>query len=355
MIDDFSEGNEFLNQLRETLPRLLPTLLILLLLGGNMLFASSNLLPYWLEYQVLSAEVDEAQEALDALAANGDLSEVSVLEAQVETAEENVAVAADPFFTEDQIADVIQNLYTYADASGVQVFSLRTQETLPIEDGAYAVNVLRAQLTGSVPRLMNFVIRLREAALPTIVLENLDVQQQEMEAMLTLEIHIHVSPYAAGTALDDLPDLVVPTPFDPPQPTPIVESMPEPELTQSPQNQVATAPEATEEGHLRDCAGLPESPYVLGDVVVVDFSADSALNILSLPRTGEYEIEVRALAYDGYVLRLLAGPVCGQWEGQTVRYWRVHVNGIEGWIGEGVGEDLWLCPADMPNCVSEQP
>jgi len=355
MMDDFSEGNELLEQLRETLPRLLPTLLILLLLVGNMLFAAANLLPYWLRYQELASEVQEAQETLDALAASGELSEVSVLQEQLLSAEDNVVLAADTYFTEDQIADVIQNLYTYADGSGVRIFSLRTQEMAPIAGGAYATNILRAQLTGSVPRLMNFVIRLREAALPTILLQNLDIQQQDdTEAMLTLEIQVHISPYAGGTALDVLPERPIPTPFDPPQPTLIAEVTPTVDITPEPVG-VGATPEATEESSVRDCSGLPESPYELGDVVVVDFAGESALNILSLPRTGEYEIEVRALAYDGYVLRLLAGPVCGQWEGQTVRYWRVHVNGIEGWIGEGVGDDLWLCPTEAPDCVSEQP
>jgi len=354
MIDDFSEGNEFLDQIRETLPRILPTLLILLPLTGNLVFASSQLLPQWLAYQELSAEVEAAQEEFDALAANGDLSEVSVLEDQLLTAEESIGVAAEPFLAEDQVADVIQNLYIYADESGVQIFSLRTQETVPsVEEDPYTIDILRAQLTGSVPRLMNFVMRLREATLPTIRLDNVDIQQQEeTDAMLTLEILIHVSSYAPGTALDELPELDVPIPFDPPTPTPIPEIAPTVET--SPEQDVAATPaEATEEGNGRDCSGLLESPYTLGDVVVVDFAANGALNILSLPRTGEYDIEVKALAYDGYVLRLLAGPVCGLWEEQTVRYWRVHVNGIEGWIGEGTGDDLWLCPAETPNCASQ--
>lgn len=348
-MDDFSEGNEFLDELRQTIVRLLPTLLILLLLVANMLFASSALLPQWLRYQELVADVERVQVELDTLAALGEFSEIEVLAAQLESAEGDITLAAAGFLGDDQVADVIEHLYTYADASGVQIFSLRTQETSP-EAAAYVVSVLRAQLTGNVPRLMNFVIRLREATLVTIVLKNLEIQEQEEDAMLTVEIHLYLSPFADGSALNNLPDYVVPTPFDPPQPTPIVTITPTPT---SPE-EVAQAPEATPEDS-RDCSSLPESPYILGDVVVVDFSADSALNILSLPRTGEYEIEVRALAYDGYVLRLLAGPICGQWEGQTVRYWRVHVNGIEGWIGEGVGDDLWLCPATNPDCVSGQP
>lgn len=346
-MDDFSEGNEFLDELRQTVVRLLPTFLILLLLVGNMLYASSALLPQWLRYQELSTNVEQVQDELEALAEQGDFSELDVLEAQLDSAEDEIAVVAADFLTDDQVADVIEHLYTYADASGVQIFSLRTQETSP-EEAAYVVSVLRAQLTGNVPRLMNFVIRLREATLVTIVLKNLEIQEQDDTAMLTVEIQLYLSPFAEGTALNNLPDYVVPTPFDPPQPTPIVTETPTPQNAE----EVLDEPEATPE-NTRDCSSLPESPYILGDVVVVDFSTDSALNILSLPRTGEYEIEVRALAYDGYVLRLLAGPICGQWEGQTVRYWRVHVDGIEGWIGEGVGEDLWLCPADDPNCVSD--
>lgn len=352
-MDDFYEESSLLENLLPALLRLLPTLLIAGLLVGLMVFALRGILPEWQRYQALAAEREQLQAAEEQAALPQ--SEAELLSDQIVAAQTEVAGAAAPYLEQNQVADVVEHLYLYADESGVEIFSLRTQETALSEHEAYQVDLLRLQVMGSVPRLMSFTMRIRETALPTVILQNLNIQQQDDSAMLTMDMQVYISPYSDGVPLAALPTAAVPTVVNTPTPTPT----PTPSPTALPGAETTPLPEGTPpaEGALPgtqtvdDCPGAPPTLFALSEVVVVDFVDTGALNVLAQPRRGS-GTEVLALVYDGNVLRLLEGPACGQWEGQAVRYWRVRVGGVTGWVGEATAEDRWLCPSEDRNCAS---
>lgn len=392
MIED--EGMDFSN-IRETLLRLLPVLLIGTMLVANAMVIATQVLPQWQLYADVQQNLSNV-EAQIAAASRGQNDDESILQQQVDEADDALAAAARPLLTPSQPEEVLANLYWYAGESGVTITGVLTQQSaLDIESDLYNVRMFRLHVLGSVPRLMNFVMRLEEARIPSVQIANLSISQNEETSDLTMDVLLYNSAHATGAILDSLPQMAVPAPFDPPPPAAMgaeaaLEAAPPdgaPQADLPPDDSTAnvdgaspdaanadttnadaapagatasdadratdpeTAAAAASPGTQAANCDAPPTTFQIGDTVVVDFNTESVLNILDRPRTSSDPIELIGAARDNEVLQILNGPVCGQWRGADVWYWQIDHNGVQGWVGEASAADRWLCPQDEPECT----
>ncbi|MCB9451242.1 MAG: hypothetical protein H6672_07365 [Anaerolineaceae bacterium] len=346
---------------------LLPILLIGMIISGNLLFAAAVIFPAWQTHENLAAQVTSAQDTLHTQAASQDEDQqVAILQNQVDSAQAQLDTLAGGFLTTAQANQLLNQVYQYAQESRVEVAALRSQS--PAQSGMtvplYEVWLYRLQVTGDVVDLLNFLVHLRESAVPSVSLNNLSISPSQGTNMLMLDISIYTSVLATGTALAALPEapiiqVVVP------------EATPEPETVSGAVYGDGTAfavlpnvlptPEATVSATILDtlpvadtaCPGAPETLFKVGDIAVVDFNETGALRILARVNAPDPYIETRAQAYDNQQLLILAGPVCGTWNGQNIWYWYVEREGlgsIQGWAAEADLNDRWMCPLSLPEC-----
>src|SRR5690606_9826367 len=155
---------------------------------------------------------------------------------------------------------------------------------------------------------------------------------------------LYTSAYASGEALNDLPELALPEfveseSISETNGAPVVESQTSGQTvaqttlqgTPQPANTVASAAPVTT---TPICANAPATLFQVGSIAVVDFSEKGSLNMLSAPRTAGAAVYALTLARDGDRLQIIAGPVCGQWQGLELWYWQVNRDGTQGWVGE---------------------
>lgn len=351
MINDYEEQSQFA-EIIPTLLKLLPLLLIIGLLGATGMFATTKILPAWQSYDLVQQNVTLAEDQLatrEAEAGNSDM--ITILTARNEGVLEDTKNKAVDLLTESQVSEIIGHLFQYADESGTTVDVLSTEDLVDAADTSYRIHRVQAQVRGSTPRLMNYVLRLRESLLPSVEISNVYIEPRDDFSQLYMDIQLYTSPFADGSALANLPTYDVPAPFDPTVPQALLDPTPTPMRPTAVPAAVETQQALIEAD---TCPGAPPTLYEVGDVVIVSFIDKGALNVLSEPRTTGNQPTSMTLAYDGEVLRLQEGPICGQWEGQAVRYWRVQRNGIGGWVGEATLTDRWLCPTDNAHCTSTE-
>lgn len=334
-----------------SLSRLLPVLLIAAVLMGNGLFAATNVLPHLTQNQQLTTEVEAQRTALENRDAATSEDELLVLNRQLEVTQNAIDDSAATFLNENQVDELVERLYIVAEEVGVVITSLRTQGVEEDENPVYEVQQMQLQVEGDVPQLMNFVISFREAAQPVVQLDNLAINASGNRSVLTADLRLHLSPRATG---DVLVNLIEPLPL-----ITVVEA--EPTRTEAPasaegEEQVVLPPDeavntSTLTGTEADCASAPPTLFAIGDRAVVDFNGESALNVLTAPRSDGTEADIIVQAYDNHTLTILDGPVCGQWEARQLYYWYVEYAGVRGWVGEAVVDNRWLCTEDEPECA----
>ncbi|HEX2907128.1 MAG TPA: hypothetical protein VHO69_09735 [Phototrophicaceae bacterium] len=324
---------------------LLPVMMIILILIGNVMFGVTNILPQWRTHQELADQVAAAQKALDEKTRQMEEDNISFLNAQVERAQEKMQTASDFFISDAQADELLDALYQDARQTGVTIFDLQAPPPDPVEMEAYHLRTFHIQAEGPVLQLLNFVISIEEASTPGVVLSGLNLTQKEDRSILAMDITLHASAYAAGTALDNLP--VVPT-LAVQTPVPVVVeatvAVPETTLVAQPTSEVlAVTPDNA-------CPGATPTQFKVGDQVAVHFGGTGRLNILSAARVTGTQITVVAKAANGDQLSLVAGPVCGQWNGTNLWYWLVDRQGVQGWAAEGISGSRWMCPLADPQC-----
>lgn len=352
MINDYEEQSQ-LSEIIPTILKLVPLLLIIGLLGATSIFATTKILPAWQSYDLVQQNVTLAEDQLATREAEQENSDmITILTARNESVLEDTKAKAVDLLTEAQVSDIIGHLFQYADESGTIVDVLSTEDLVDAADTSYRIHRVQAQVRGSTSRLMNYVLRLRESLLPSVEISNVYIEPRDEYSQLYMDIQLYTSPFADGSALDNLPSYEVPAPFDPTVPQALLDPTPTPMRPTAVPAAVETQEAVVVE--VDDCPGAPPTLYEVGDVVMVSFLDKGALNVLSEPRTSGNQPTSMTLAYDGEVLRLQEGPICGQWEGQDVRYWRVQRNGIGGWVGEATLTDRWLCPTDNAHCTSAE-
>lgn len=340
-----------------SLGRLLPIVMIAAVLMGNGLFAATTLVPHLMENQQLTADVAAQQAALESRSADTSAEDLALLTRQVELNSATADEIAGAFLNAQQVDELVERLYIAADESGVVITSLRNQGIEDAEEStdeaAFETQVMQIQAEGHVPNLMNFVISFREAAQPVVQLDNLAINTGTDNAVLTVDLRLYLSPRAAG---DVLIELIEPLPLitvmdgglpsgDSQSPFKITES----QMIPTPPGQAVNASSMTPEG---PCAAAAPTQFTAGQVAIVDFNGESALNVLTAARADAGNTPgIIVQAYDNHRMLLLDGPVCGQWEGQELWYWYVEYAGVQGWVGEALPDNRWLCPESEPECA----
>ena len=390
-----------ISSLVERFVELAPTLLIGLLLSGVVVYGVTQVVPQVrtnesLSTQIaaVSAEVSARQtaEAAEAQAA------ITRLQGQLVLIDDTLKDAAGRFWKERQVDTILDRLYGYAHAAGVELTQLQAQvngqsnggrsaQAEPVNVSAgYGVHVLRLQVNGATPQLMNFMARIREASISTISFSNVAFSSrgaaQSDGGSLTFDVLVYISPHASGDVELTVPDLDTPTPVPPtmtptftPSPVPprptlrptttplpsliaVPTFTPMPTLTLHP-TATATVPTPTPQVEMTvpptdtACPGAAPSLFTAGETVVVDFNGIGALRIMSW--IGDNGASTLTQVYNDDRLQLLAGPTCGTWEGAPVWYWYVESERqkIRGWAGEASPTERWMCPLDNPECAPE--
>jgi len=348
-------NNEFLDELRETIARLLPMLMLMLVASAVGMFALAVLLPKWGAYNEMMLVRDSKQREVDALLFDDTEVTLGILNRQLDDLQAEIDAASTHFFSEDHADTILDNLYHYARDVGVQVTNVRLAESSePLDLAApYHLRTLRVQVNGDAKKLMHFVIRFREAQLNSVKIANLSISESDEMAQLVMDIQVYISPYATSDPYAGLETV----------------AYPEIEAAIPVESGVAVAGAADETAALTTgdasvngeggsitvddaCAGLEPTLFAIGDTAVVDFNASSALNLLDNVRTpGGEEVDVIYLLRDDSKVEIINGPVCGEWEGKPVRYWYVSYYNMQGWVGELTTENRWLCPVDNTECA----
>ncbi len=183
---------------QERLYALLAVVAMLLIGAGYFLFARTAIIPPLRARDELSSQLATAEKDLrEAEQHQGEAP--AQLQQEVATAQAKLNEAASIFLSESQAADVLNKLYQYAAESGVEITSLQNQPGPQQEEKAiYDVRAFQLQAVGDLPRLVDFVSRIKEAALKGFSITTVNIAVGETQHTLTMNITLYTSPYASG-------------------------------------------------------------------------------------------------------------------------------------------------------------
>lgn len=188
----------------ERLYSLLALLVIIAIGLGDLLFAMSLIVPQWRVRKTLTSQLASAEKNLEAEKAQAETSEK--LRQQVATAQAILNEAATIFLSESQAAEALNKLPQYASESGVEIIGLQPQPS-PTEakKDIYDVRVFRLQAEGTLPKLMDFISRIKEAAFKGFIIANVNITGGEGLRILTMDITLYTSPYSSGAVVPATP------------------------------------------------------------------------------------------------------------------------------------------------------
>ncbi|MBP8972385.1 MAG: hypothetical protein KBH93_00805 [Anaerolineae bacterium] len=243
-MNDFSDERP---SLRQRLPTLIPLALIAVIALGNGAFGLLLIWPGWQDHNQMQTQVAGQELALTATvqAIEG---AADVLQRQVDNAESRLAEAASIFLSAAQADRMLDLLYRYAQNAGVEILKLQLEaadETA--HAGAFNAGTFQVEVNGEPRHLLNFIVQIKEASVPSVVLSEVSISREEDQTRLRMKLTLYTSPYASGSVLDGLtqqrlitPTAPSPTPFriEPTAtplptltPTPLVLASPTPTVT----------------------------------------------------------------------------------------------------------------------------
>lgn len=188
---------------------ILAVVLVVVALLGSAIFVRSSILPQWQLRSDLAARLAAAeQQLLDAEQIQQQSPDR--LWEQIETAQTQLEEAAGSFFTESQAAEVLDHLYQYANESGVEILDLQSQAGPEGEEkqAAYDVKTFRMEVAGSVPDLIGFTSRIKEATLESFLISDVNLTEGERLYNLMMNVTLYTSPYSSGAVEDIEPVLI---------------------------------------------------------------------------------------------------------------------------------------------------
>jgi len=131
------------------------------------------------------------------------------LKEELEAAQAKLDKAANLFFSESQAAEALGKLYEYASESDVEIVNLQNQPVPEEEKRAiYDVGIFQLQVVGSVPNLIAFVSRIKEATFKSFAISNVNIVEGEILHTLTMNIALYTSPYSSGATGQALPTMM---------------------------------------------------------------------------------------------------------------------------------------------------
>lgn len=196
--------SELFHSLRDRLPRVLGFGMLVLILTGELIFAALQIVPAVRAHNELSSQLAEARQALVPLVGEAELE--ATLQRQLTMMRETLNAQASAFLAESEVPVVLNHLYRYAEESGVQITQVEAARGAgpKTTDGAlHDIQSFQIEVSGPTLQLVDFVTRLQEASLPTVILEDLEIRQGravEGASTLTMRIHLYTSTYVTDEA-----------------------------------------------------------------------------------------------------------------------------------------------------------
>lgn len=212
-------AENILDLIRDNRAKVIPIAIAVVLLVVNIGFGVSVLLPKLSEHDDLQSQVTDTEQILTERNQVTPSDNTSVLQRQIDSAQNDLQESASVFLTDAEADDILDSLYQYATLSDVKIVDIQSQEQEEANEAEiYGIRRFHVQVDGEFALLINFMIRFREASVPTVTISDLIIQQGEMLASLTMTIELYTSPIAAGDVFTNLPDtqsFALITPFVP--------------------------------------------------------------------------------------------------------------------------------------------
>jgi LysM repeat protein len=202
-----------LNSLRERLTtnRLLTILAVVLMVGilvGFFLFFNASILPKLKTRDELAARLMAAER--DIQSADPSQGGSSQLEQEVATAQARLDAAAGFFLDESEAAQALSALYQLAAENQIEIIDLQTQPVPESDEkSVFDARTFRLQAEGDVGRLIEFVSGIRGGTVGNLSIANVNLVESEGMNLLSMDLTLYTSPYAAGPSPG-----VTPTPQD---------------------------------------------------------------------------------------------------------------------------------------------
>jgi len=189
---------------------LLAVVAIVVLVVANILVVRSFILPQWSDKRELTSLLDSARKDLEK-ARKAQSTTAEDLQKKMDTQQSTLDELAHRFLTDAQATDILNNLYQYASDSQVEIASLQTQPSPPEEEQkeSYAVKEYRLEAKGTLPNLVDFVSRIKEAAFESFVMTNVNVAEGEEQHTLSMDIALYSSPLSSGAVVQPTPGITV--------------------------------------------------------------------------------------------------------------------------------------------------
>src|SRR5574341_694330 len=200
------EFDDLSSSLRHRLPQVLGLGMLALVVTAELVFALLQIVPTARAHSELSTQLADARQALSP--PTGEVEIETLLQAKLAKMQEALDEQAGTFLAESEVPVVLNHLYRYAEESGVQITQIEaaraagpdtSKEAVPAHD----VQSFQVEVSGRILQLIDFATRLREASLPTVVIDHLAIKQgkaTEGASTLTMDLLLYTSPYATGEA-----------------------------------------------------------------------------------------------------------------------------------------------------------
>lgn len=200
----------YLENWREYIPdkeRLYPLLAIVVIIAiglGYFLFINSSIIPQLRVRKELVSQLASAERDLREAEKNQQ-GAPERLKQQVATAQATLNEAADFFLSESQAAEALNKLYQYASESGVEIINMQAQPSPEGKKSVYDVRTFRLQVKGTLPKLTDFISRIKEATFKSFLITNVNITESQELHTLTMDITLYTSPYSSGTVVQETP------------------------------------------------------------------------------------------------------------------------------------------------------
>ena len=227
MIDSLYDIRDYL---RDNLMMVLAIFLIILLIIGFLVFTVSVIVPQLQVRNELADQVVVAQQSLLARQ-SGQNAVPELLNAQIARNLARRDELAVVFMTESQAADTLNNLFRYADQTGVSVIDLQAQVAAGTNTAVktiYDTRSFQKKEEGDIPDLLAFINQFPEASVPSFVIENVVITESvtnetgETTNSLIMNFVLYTSPFATGAVVpltnnrnEDEFVSIIPTPMPP--------------------------------------------------------------------------------------------------------------------------------------------
>jgi hypothetical protein len=189
--------NDLKNKLSDNLMQFVALGLIVLVGFSDVFYITKTILPGMAVRGQLTDELNLAEQTLTS-EEEARQAAPDNLRSQVTSRQSSLAETAGSFMNEEQAAEFVSRLYGYAEASEVGIANLQVQPSPRGDQTTYEIRVLRVEATGTFDKLTEFVTQIKEATVPTVVINKLNLSQEDENAELSMELWLYTTPLSAG-------------------------------------------------------------------------------------------------------------------------------------------------------------